>query len=490
MVQKHIKEEPNYDAESIATKRTVHRNSRRSLYMSGIIAAGGGFVVGFDTGAVSGTMILEPFVNRFLQVDATYRSALLVAMMLLTATIGGLWSGSICDWIGRKNTILLGTGVFAIGALFETIGYNFGLLLAGRLLVGFGEGFLTNAIPLYHTEIAPPDIRGRLITLFSAMSSIGTIVGYFVNFGTSYLTTDWSWRTPFIIQLGVCLFLMLAYFLPFSPRWLVDKGRKEEALQVLAQLHGSSVDDPEVRNEFNCICEEIEQEHAYGNRTFIECFRGTNLKRTLFALFTGNGAAFTGTYSITYYAPQIFQQAGLNDIGVSLVASGASNVLVLIVTIVTLVVIDKLGRRGVFASGAFLMGASMYIVGGLFQGYNMEDSEGNVYLSNQHARNGAIAFIFIFQAAYAYSWGPVAYIYPAEIANMRMRAKTIALAYGLNWAIGIFMTFVLPIFMTNTIYGGYYFFGGCCTVLFLGSFFLPETKGKTLEEIDRIFNPI
>ena len=96
MIQKHIKEESHYDAESIATKRTVHRNSRKSLYMSGIIAAGGGFVVGFDTGAVSGTMILEPFVNRFLQVDATYRSALLVAMMLLTATIGGLWSGSIC----------------------------------------------------------------------------------------------------------------------------------------------------------------------------------------------------------------------------------------------------------------------------------------------------------------------------------------------------------------------------------------------------------
>lgn len=393
------------------------------------------------------------------------------------------------DRLGRKNTILFGTTIFAVGALFETIGANFGLLMAGRLLVGFGEGFLTNAIPLYHTEIAPPDIRGRLISLFSATSSVGTIVGYFVNFGTSYLSSDWSWRAPFLVQLGVCLLLYMAIFLPYSPRWLIDKGRKEEALYVLARLHESTIDDPEVRNEYDYICEEIETERSFGTRSFAECFRGTNLKRTLFALFTGNGAAFTGTYSINYYSPQIFQQAGVGSTSISLATSGASNVLVLIVSLLTVMFIDKLGRRGVFASGAFIMGASMYIVGGLFQGYNYVDSDGNVSLSNPHARNCVIAFVFIFQAAYAYSWGPVAYIYPAEISNTRTRAKVIALAYGLNWAVGIFMTFVMPIFMDNTIYGGYYFFGACCSVLFLGSFLLPETKGKTLEEIDRIFNP-
>ncbi|CAO3678574.1 unnamed protein product [Rhizopus stolonifer] len=478
------------DKESLPTVHEVRRGGRKSLYWASIIAAGGGFVVGFDTGAISGTMVLDSFVKKFMDVDYAYRDALLVAMMLLTATIGGLISGNICDYIGRKYTILLGTWVFAIGALFETIGYNFGLMMAGRLLVGFGEGFLTNAIPLYHTEIAPPDIRGRLITLFSATASIGTIIGFFVNFGTSYLTSDWAWRIPFLIQIVVCVLLSVVYFLPFSPRWLIDKGREDEALEVLAKLHESTIDDPEVKNEFQSILEEIEIERAFGNRTFIECFRGSNLKRTLFALFTGNGAAFTGTYSISYYTPQVFQQAGLNDVGVSLITSGASNVLVLIFTMLTLFYIDKLGRRAVFASGALIMGVSMYAVGGIFQGFTSIDDEGNVGLNNPHARNCVIAFVFIFQAAYAYSWGPVAYIYPAEISNTRTRSKTIALAYGLNWAIGIFMSFVMPIFMDNTIYGGYYFFGACCSVLFIGSFFLPETKGKTLEEIDRIFNPM
>jgi MFS family permease len=163
---------------------------------------------------------------------------------------------------------------------------------------------------------------------------------------------------------------------------------------------------------------------------------------------------------------------------------------VLIVTLLTVLFIDKCGRRYIFVSGAFIMGVSMFIVGGLFQVFNTIDDSGNVGLSSSNARACVIAFVFIFQAAYAYSWGPVAYIYPAEISNTRTRAKTIALAYGLNWGIGIFMTFIMPIFMTNTIYGGYYFFGACCSILFLGSFLLPETKGKTLEEIDRIFNPL
>ncbi|KAG2234162.1 general substrate transporter [Thamnidium elegans] len=480
----------DYDTKSIESVTVIRRGGRRSLYMSGIIAAGGGFVVGFDSGAISGIMVLQPFIDRFLNVQATYREALLVAIMLLTATIGGLASGNVCDSIGRKYTILLGTGVFALGALFETIGINFGMLMAGRIFVGFGEGFLTNAIPLYHTEIAPPDIRGRLITLFSATASVGTIVGYFVNFGTSYLTNDWAWRLPFLIQLVVCVLLASVYFLPFSPRWLIDKGRKEEALHVIAKLHESTIIDPEVLNEYNCICEEIEVERSFGSRTYIECFRGTNLKRTMFALFTGNGAAFTGTYSISYYSPQIFQQAGVGGTAISLATSGASNILVLIVSIVTLFVIDKLGRRGIFASGAAIMGISMYIVGALFQAYYVVDDQGVVTISSVPVCGAIIAFVFIFQATYAYSWGPVAYIYPAEISNMRTRAKTIGLAYGLNWAVGIFMTFVMPIFMTETVYGGYYFFGACCTILFAGSFFLPETKGKTLEEIDRMFNPI
>ncbi|ORX90096.1 general substrate transporter [Basidiobolus meristosporus CBS 931.73] len=464
------------------------RESRVSLYMAATVAAAGGFVVGFDTGAISGIMALDSFSSRFLNENAAYREGLLTALMLLTATIGGLMSGNICDWIGRKYTILLGAFVFGIGALFQTIGYNFGLLITGRLFVGFGEGFLTNAIPLYHSEIAPPDIRGRLISFFSAMCSIGTIVGYFVNFGTSYLSTTWSWRAPFLLEMLLCFSLSFTIFLPFSPRWLMDKGRSEEALLVLAKLHSAPIDSPNVMAEYRVIREEIESERAFGNRTYIELFRGSNLKRTLLALFTGNGAAFSGTSAISYFAPQIFQQAGLSNTSVALATSGGSNIVSFAFNMFALLFIDKVGRRPTFVSGAFIMGASMFICGAIFQSYTVINEGVVTGIDNTHARNAVIALVFIFQAAYAYSWGPVAYVYPAEVLNMRTRAKGLALAYGLNWAISIFMTFVMPIFMNNTIYGGYYFFGSCCALLLIGSCFLPETKGRTLEEIDRMFN--
>ncbi|KAI8096227.1 general substrate transporter [Halteromyces radiatus] len=466
--------------------------THKGVYTFGILAALGGCSVGYDTGAVSSIMTMGPFIDRFMG-DASqqpYRSGLLVALMLLTATLGGLLSGNLCDAISRKYTILLGTLTFALGCLFETIGYNFALMLVGRLFVGFGQGFLTNAIPLYHSEIAPPAIRGRLITLFSATCSIGIVVGYFISFGTNYLDNDWCWRAPFLIHLVLCVVISFAYILPFSPRWLIDKGRYDEARQVIASLYQCELTDEAVTEEFNVVLSEIQHERAFGNRTYAELFRGTNLRRTLFALFAGNGAAFTGTSGISYYSPQIMEQAGLNGTGLSLVASGASNIVGLIFTMVALAYIDRVGRKFIFASGAFIMGATMYIVGALFQAYYITmDDAGDIGLGNLHARNCVIAFIFIFQAAYAYSWGPVGYIYPAEILNQRTRAKGLALAYGLNWAISIFMTFVMPIFMSNTVYGGYYFFGATCSVLFFGVFLMPETKGYTLEEIDRMFNP-
>lgn len=328
-----------------------------------------------------------------------------------------------------------------------------------------------------------------MITTFSVFSGIGVIIGYFVTFGTNYLTTDWSWRAPFLIHLGLNLLVLTTVWLPFSPRWLIDKGRTDEAREVLSKLYQCPIDGAIVEQEYKIILSELEHERSFGNRTYLELFKGTNLRRTLYALFVGNGAAFTGTTAITYYSPLIMQQAGLNETGISLVASGASNIVALIATIFTLVFIDHIGRKLALSSGAFLMAASMFICGGLFQGYNMVmDDNGDIGLSNTDARNTVIAMIFIFQFAYYYSWGPIGYIYPAEILNQRTRAKGLSLAYGVNWAISIFMTFVMPIFMQNTIYGGYYFFGGCNLLLFIGVCFLPETKGRPLEEIDALFN--
>lgn len=374
--------------------------------------------------------------------------------------------------------------------LLQIIGANFGVLLAGRIVGGFGSGLMTNAIPLYHSEIAPPDIRGRLISFFTLMASFGQVVGYFVTFGTSYVESDWAWRSPWVLHIIVCVgFAGIITTLPFSPRWLIDKGRYEEAKAVLSELHQVSIHHSLVVDEYQDIFTEIEYERSMGDRTYAELFQGHNLNRTLLAFFISISTSFTGSAAIWYYAPQIIQSAGLSDASVSIAATGGTGIFALVAAFVSLQwCIDQWGRKPVFLVGASVMGISMFIVGAMFHVYTVVDVESyTVSITNPYARNTIIAFLYIFVATFQFSWGTASYVYPAEIFNMRTRAKGLALTYGLNWAFTILITYCVPLFIAHTVSGVYFFFGACCCVCFIGCCFIPETKGKTLEEMEYVF---
>ncbi|KAG2198590.1 hypothetical protein INT47_001037 [Mucor saturninus] len=464
---------------------------RKAVYLSAIVAAVGGFICGYDTGAVTGITAMPLFQSNFFTEDnIDYLQGLLFALYLMTAAIGAFFSGYLCDRFSRKYSIIGASAVFSFGILLQIIGVNFGILLAGRIVGGFGSGLMTNAIPLYHSEISPPDIRGRLISFFTLMATFGQVVAYFVTFGTSYVDSNWSWRGPWLIHLVCCvLFGVIITTLPFSPRWLIDKGRYEEAKQVLIELHQVPGNHPLVTEEYNNIVAEIEFERSLGKRTYIELFQGTNRKRTYIAFFVSISTSFTGSVAISYYIPQIFQNAGLVGSSASIATTGGTGLLSLLVAFICLqYFIDRWGRRFVFLLGASVMGISMFIVGAMFQAYTVVNVETyDVAITNHYARNTIIAFLYIFTAAYAFSWGIASYVYPAEIFNMRTRGKGLALTYGLNWAFSILITYCVPLFLAHTVSGVYFFFGACCCVCFIGCCFIPETKGKTLEEMEILF---
>ncbi|KAI9268150.1 general substrate transporter [Phascolomyces articulosus] len=460
---------------------------RKGVYLSSIVAAVGGFLISFDTGATSGVLTMIPFRERFFnENNIDNLQELLLALYLMTATLGSFFSALFCDHLSRKYTIVFATVLFCIGNIFIVIGYNYGLLLAGRLVAGFGAGLLTNGIPLYHSEIAPPDIRGRLISFFTLMNTFGQVVGYFLTFGTSYLITNWSWRAPYLLQsLLSVLFGISMLFMPFSPRWLVDKGRIDDALATLAILRNTT----NVQAEFNEIREEIEYEHSLGKRTYVELLSHTNRKRFFSASFVSIATAFTGIVAIWYYSPQIFQTAGLSDVSSSIAATGGTGILSFVCTAISLQwVVDTWGRKKLFVSGSVIMSISMFIIGALFEVYTTVDSgTGKINLQNTGARNTIIAFIYIFDGAYSFTWGITNYIYPAEVFNMRTRAKGLALTYGFFWAFSIMVTYCVPLFSATSVSGVYFFFGACQVVAMAGLWFLPETKGKTLEEMEYIF---
>ncbi|KAH8548658.1 general substrate transporter [Umbelopsis sp. PMI_123] len=465
------------------------KHSQFALYVAAILAAVGGFVSGYDTGAISGILAMSQFTDRFPTLNGnSYAQGLFVAAILLTAMLGSLLTGWVADKIGRKWTIMTGSFVYSFGIMFEIIGTNFGMMVAGRLIGGFGNGLLTNSVPLYHSEIAPPNIRGRLVCLFQLMITFGIVVGYFIDLGCSNIQSDMSWRTPFIVQLIFSLGLGSAmYWLPYSPRWLMDQGRTEESLQVLAKMRADGdINDPVVQKEYKQIHDEILLEHELEIRSYSELFKGTVLKRTLIGVFIQSAQQWTGINGLLYFAPSIFQSAGLSGTTNSLVATGVTGICNFAATFPAVFWIDRWGRKPTLISGAFIQALAMFVIGGIFQ-TQTSLVDGNLVMNSTSATNTVIAFIFIFTLAFAYSWGACGFIYPAEIFPMRVRAKATSLTTGANWLFAIVITFITPVIIAATSSGLYFLFGGCCIIMGAICFFIPETAGRTLEDMEIVF---
>lgn len=342
-------------------------------------------------------------------------------------------------------------------------------LFLGRLIGGIGTGLMTNAIPLYQSEIAPPDIRGRLISIFSLLCSFGQMVGYFITFGTSYLSTsDWSWRLPWLFQLICCfLYAISLTFLPYSPRWLIDQGRETEAIKILTDLHNSSL---VAHRDYL----EIKTSPQQRDCDFIELFQGSNLKRTLYAFFISVATCFTGNVVMSYYAPEIFKNAGLDDVSISLALTGGIGLLSLIFTACSLRWwIDRWGRKVLFMTGSLISGICMLVVGLMFE-----------YRHLKWAQLIIIFCIYTFSASFAGTWGVANYVYTAEVFSTSCRAKGLSLTYAISWACSITITYCTPYFLSYSISGVYFFLAVCSIITMIGITWIPELKGKTLEEID------
>ncbi|CAO3699856.1 unnamed protein product [Rhizopus stolonifer] len=460
----------------------------RSAYWYASVAAVGGFVCGYDTGSISSIIALPIFQKLFfLNKPLAYYESLLLASFLVTSMTGAFISGYFCDKIGRRNSIFLSTLLLFIGILFEIAGIHSRVLLCGRLIAGLGTGLMTNAIPLYQSEISPPDIRGRLVSLYSLLASTGQMMGYFVTFRSSYFKSNWSWRLPWLVQLIVCVFFLSSIcFLPCSPRWLISQGKEQKGLTVLASIYGLSENHATVQKEY----EEIRLQMANTNKeeSYRQLFEGTNRRRTLLAFFISIATCFTGNVVISYYAPHIFRNAGLDDVSISLALTGGIGLLSLMANMVSLRWwVDLWGRRALFQIGSVISCICMVSVGLAFHFYAEWDEDEMVTVSNAWARTIIIVCIYLFSTTFAATWAVGTYIYTAEIFSMRTRAKGLSLTYAISWAGSILITYFTPFFLSWSISSVYFFLGACSLVAFVGVCFIPETKGKTLEEIDNLF---
>ncbi|KAG9192337.1 general substrate transporter [Alternaria panax] len=477
--------------------------------MCAAFATIGGLLFGYDQGVISVTLVMEQFLGRFPRVSseasgAGFWKGLMTAMLELGALIGALFAGWIADKLSRKYSIVVAVIVFTIGSILQTAAVNYAMLTIGRLIGGWGIGALATIAPLYISEIAPPEIRGALLVLQEFSIVLGIVIAFWTTYGTRFMAGEWSWRLPFLIQMIPGLILGAGIvFLPFSPRWLASKGRDDEALVVLGKLRKLPTDDPRIFQEWCEIRAEVTFNHEVSVKrhpdlqaktrknefklevqSWLDCFRHGCWKRTVVGVGIMFFQQFVGINALIYYSPSLFETLG-QDYEMQLLLSGIINCTQLVGVVTSLWTMDRFGRRPLLLVGAALMFICHLIIAVLVGKFD------DRWLD--YAAEGwvAVAFLFFFMFSFGATWGPVPWAMPSEIFPSSLRAKGVALSTCSNWFNNFIIGLITPPLIQNTGFGAYTFFAVFCLLAFVFTFFVvPETAGKTLEEMDQVFKDV
>ncbi|KAG8772654.1 hypothetical protein FRC16_005615 [Serendipita sp. 398] len=297
----------------------------------------------------------------------------------------------------------------------------------------------------------------------------GILLQYFVQFGCSYIEGKASFRIPWGVQMIPAIILSVGMmWFPESPRWLIDHGREDEALEILAEVHGKGDPNAElVQLEFAEIKEQVYFEKQHGAKSYKDLLAPGVLRRVSLGTSLQAWSQLTGMNIMMYYITYVFMGAGLTDI-------------------------DRWGRRPMLIIGLLLMGFWLFLVGGLQGRYgNWGDVDGEriwVINDNQSITKGIIVCSYLFVCSFAITMGPVSWTYPAEIFPMRVRAKAVSLSTASNWIMNCVLAWAVPPALSSISFRTYYIFGGFNFAAFVHVFFMfPETAGRTLEEVEEIF---
>jgi len=462
-------------------------------YIVGSFACIGGGLFGLDIASMSGVLSNNAYFTVFDNPGSTAQGAI-VASMPAGSLFGALAVTSLADRIGRKKTIILASIIWVIGGVLQCAAINRAMLVVGRIIAGFSVGLSSTVVPIYQSEITAPSIRGRLVSMQQWSITWGIMLQYFVQFGCSYINGVASFRIPWGLQIipAIILGIGMLWF-PESPRWLVDQDREDEALQILADLHGNgNRHDGLVVLEFEEIKEQVAFERTEGAKSITDLFKPGILRRVILGCSLQMWSQLSGMNVMMYYIVYVFEGAGLTGRRGNLIADSVQYVLNVVFTVPAILYIDRWGRRPLLIIGSTLMGFFLCLVGGLQGRYGEWGSINNSpvwVISNQPAVTKAIIVSsYLCVCSFAVTIGPVSWTYPAEIFPMKVRAKAVSLATATNWLFNFALAFAVPPGLSTIAWKTYFVFAAfnfAAAIHF--TFCFPETAQRTLEEIEEVF---
>ncbi|KAL1625472.1 hypothetical protein SLS56_007366 [Neofusicoccum ribis] len=450
-----------------------------------IVATTGFLLFGYDQGVMSGIIGADPFNDYFEETkdNKTYQG-FVTAIYEVGCFFGAIIMLVIGDKLGRKRGIIAGAVIMIVGVIIQVAAVkphnHMAQFIIGRTITGVGNGINTSTIPTYQAECSKSTNRGLLICIEGGVIAFGTMIAYWTDYGCSYGSQDLSWRFPIAFQ---CLFGFIVAFamigLPESPRWLLTKDRHEDAVKVIAALRGYTVDAEETRMEAAVIIDSIRASGHAGETRYRDLLTGgktQHLRRCLLGASAQLFQQIGGCNAVIYYFPILFEESIGETANMSLLLGGINMIVYSIFATVSWFIIERTGRRRLFLIGTIGQCLSMVLVFAC------------LIPGTTSAAKGAAVGLFLYIAFFGATWLPLPWLYPAEVNPLKTRAKANAISTFTNWIFNFLIVMVTPIMLEKIKWGTYLFFAAVNACFFpIIYFFYPETKQRTLEEIDIIF---
>ena len=434
------------------------------LYIVAIVASLGGLLSGYDTGVISGALL---FINETWVLPDTLQG-FLVSSVLIGAVIGAATNGILADIFGRKKIIMATAVIFILGSILCAFAPNVYVLILSRIFVGFAVGIVNFVVPLYLSEVSPKNLRGTLVSLYQWAITAGILFSYFINAVFAQAVYNWRWMLFAGVVPGLVLFIGMC-FMSDTPRWLVSKNRDDEAKKVFSKIEPDIEPEKEIA-EIKETLVDNRQEKAF------------RLKKWMIMPFVvGIGIMLaqicTGINTIIYYAPTIFKTAGFDSNLTAIYATTGIGVVNFIMTIVAVFFTDRIGRKPLLYFGLTGVMLSLFALGTSFAFAGVLGSS---------LKWVAVGSLVTYIICFAMSLGPIGWILVSEVFPLRIRGIAMSVCTVSNFAFNFFVVGSFPVLLHRI--GGawtFWIFGivSILCIIFV-YFFVPETKGISLEEIE------
>ncbi len=436
--------------------------AKRFVYLATAISALGGMLFGYDIGVISGAIL---FIKKEFSLSAGMEE-IVVSSVLLGSLIGAVAGGVLADRLGRRRLLIVTAIVFGLGAIGAALAPGTASLIAARVVAGAAIGIASFVAPLYISEIAPVAIRGKLVSINQVALTSGIVISYCIDYAFAG-SQAWRWMFAMAV-IPAAAFGFGLLFIPDSPRWLAGLGRTDQARAVLKRIRAPE----QVENELNQIQQSVGKQKGNWSELLSPFLRP--------AMIVGVGLAIaqqiTGINTVIYYAPTIFKFAGLSSASVAILASVGVGVVNVVFTLVAMQLIDRVGRRPLLLASLAGMALGLAVLGLAFSLPQLSGSLGWI----------AVASLMVYVGSFAVGLGPVFWLILSEIYPLRIRGRAMSVGTVANWSANLIVALS---FLTLTQVLGkaftFWLYGVVTIGAWLFAFFLvPETKGKTLEEIE------